>query len=113
MSIILECTSGADLVYQFICKGSPSKLFYVHDFYKLLYQTTNSVSGLEEPLLLALSGVWRNKIQPKIMLFGWRLFLNILQSREQLKIIRILINTHDLHWVFCFLEEENIEHLLF
>lgn len=82
---------------------NPTKIFSIPSCYDQLLLMSDCSAVLETSLVEAVSEVWRNEIAQKIKLFGWRLFLNILPSRDQFNRRGILVNSHDLPCVFCFL----------
>jgi hypothetical protein len=61
----------------------------------------------------ALKSVWLNNVPSKVSIFGWRLLLEKLPTREALFNKGILTSNHERCCVFCFKEPEDINHIFF
>jgi hypothetical protein len=71
------------------------------------------VEALDANVLAAIKYLCRNDVSSKVNVFGWRLLLNRLSTRLGLNRRCILLNSHDLPCVFCFLNIEDNAHLFF
>lgn len=73
------------------------------------------LDDLEEDLTETLWSLWRAKIAIGIKTFGWRMFLNRLSNRDQLRRRRrrILHDAHDPICLFGFYGKETLDHILF
>jgi hypothetical protein len=68
---------------------------------------------LEQEVLKAIIKLWKNDVPSKIKVFGWRLLLQRLPTREALHHRGILNNTHDLSCVFCPQHIEDCAHIFY
>ncbi|CAJ2673745.1 unnamed protein product [Trifolium pratense] len=69
--------------------------------------------NLNSNVLTAIKKLWKNDVQSKVNVFGWRLLLDRLPTKMALNHKGILLNSHDLLCVFCFLFNEDCAHLFF
>jgi hypothetical protein len=90
----------------------PAGIFSVKSCYNLLLDLRQSVV-LEQEVLEAIIKLWKNDVPSKIKVFGWRLLLQRLPTREALHHRGILNNTNDLSCVFCLQHIEDCAHLFF
>ncbi|MCI07982.1 putative ribonuclease H protein, partial [Trifolium medium] len=61
----------------------------------------------------ALKMLWFNNVPSKVSIFGWRLLLEKLPTREALHRRGIITNNHEKCCVFCFKEEDDLYHIFF
>jgi hypothetical protein len=59
----------------------------------------------------ALKKLWKNKVPSKVSIFGWRLLLEKLPTREVLFQRGVITNIHETCCVFCFDLMESIDHI--
>lgn len=59
-----------------------------------------------------LNVVWEARVPSKIKIFGWRFFKDILPTKLQLSRRGIIHSSHDKMCVFCFRQEEDIDHVM-
>ncbi|CAJ2637710.1 unnamed protein product [Trifolium pratense] len=71
------------------------------------------IEELSSNVLIAIKKLWRNDVPSKVNFFGWRLLLERLPTRMALHHRGILNNVHELSCVFCFLDNEDCNHLFF
>ncbi|XP_058733646.1 uncharacterized protein LOC131605289 [Vicia villosa] len=69
--------------------------------------------GVEPNNLSAINLFWRSGVPSKIKIFGWRLMLNRLPSKDQLSKRNIIHRDEDKVCVLCVSVLENLEHLFF
>jgi hypothetical protein len=86
--------------------------FSVNSSYKLLLQAVNVVS-VESSVLEAIQNMWKNDVPTKVNIFGWRLLLDKLPTREALHHRGIMSNSQELYCTFCFHQVEDAAHLFF
>jgi hypothetical protein len=67
---------------------------------------------LDDSKLIALKKMWKNNVPLKVSIFGWRLLLEKLPSRETLFHGGVLTNTHERSCVFCFNTQEREQHIV-
>jgi hypothetical protein len=70
--------------------------------------------ALEEPDLItvtALKRLWKNNIPSKVSIFGWRLLLDKLTTREALYRKGVVTNNLERCCVLCFRENEDTHHV--
>jgi hypothetical protein len=87
-------------------------IFSVKSCYTLLLDKRQFVA-LDLEVLENLKKLWKNDVPSKVSVFGWRLLLERLPTREALHHRGILNNPHELLCVFCLCHTENCEHLFF
>ncbi|GAU23824.1 hypothetical protein TSUD_27340 [Trifolium subterraneum] len=87
-------------------------LFTVKSCYKLLIQSVHCNSILLESLV-AIGKLWKNDLPSKVGVFGWRLLLEKLPTRETLAHRGIVTSSIDLSCAFCSNSLEDINHLFF
>ncbi|CAI8590018.1 unnamed protein product [Vicia faba] len=68
---------------------------------------------VESESKLALKMIWKTNIQSKLKVFGWRVVLNRLPTKDQLVKRGIIRDEHEEVCVFCDEKPEDLEHLLF
>jgi hypothetical protein len=91
-------------------------LFSVQSAYTVLmtnhvHSNNNDLAALDDDKVLALQKLWKNNVPSKVSIFGWRLLLEKLPTRESLFHKGIITSTQERHCVFCFNWEENIDHI--
>jgi hypothetical protein len=69
------------------------------------------MDSLGESKVIALKRMWKNNVPSKISIFGWRLLLEKLPSREALFRKGIIANIIERCCVLCFNMEESLDHL--
>ncbi|CAJ2628180.1 unnamed protein product [Trifolium pratense] len=87
-------------------------LFSVKSCYDFLAQN-GSTETINSRLLEAIQMMWNNNVPSKVSVFGWRLLLEKLPTRDALASKGIITNPHELTCVFCFRFVENCSHLFF
>jgi hypothetical protein len=92
--------------------SGPTCIFSVKSCYNLLLDLRQH-EALDQEVLEATTKLWRNDVPSKIKVFGWRLLLERLPTRETLHYRGILNNPHDLPCVFCFRYTEDCAHLFY
>jgi hypothetical protein len=90
----------------------PAGIFSIKSCYNLLLDFCQAVV-LEQEVLEAIRKLWKNDVPSKIKVFGWRLLLQRLPTREALHNRGILNNHFDLSCVFCLQHIEDCAHLFF
>jgi hypothetical protein len=90
----------------------PLDLFTVNSCYKMLIQPHN-IASLDANVLEAIQNLWKNDVPTKINIFGWRLLLDKLPTRDALHHRGILHNTYELTCSFCFHLPEDSFHVFF
>lgn len=70
-------------------------------------------SSLETECRRALCTLWRIQVSTKIKSFGWRIFLNRLTMKDQLKKRGLCLSINDETCVFCLQSDEDLNHILF
>ncbi|XP_058725869.1 uncharacterized protein LOC131597176 [Vicia villosa] len=88
-----------------------SKRYTVKSFYKILNLYSRG-SELAEHRKIGLGFVWGATVPSKVKFFGWRLLMDRLPTRKQLRKRGIILQQQDAVCVFCHLEEEDINHLM-
>jgi hypothetical protein len=119
LAIFLELFMLLEQVYPILANSdrrrwSPNAagMFTVKPTY--IYLMYRSVSEQLEPSLeQALKKVWKANVPSKVGIFGWRLLLDRLPTREALFRKGIITNTLDSCCVFCLNEEEDAQHVFF
>ncbi|CAJ2644735.1 unnamed protein product [Trifolium pratense] len=86
--------------------------FSVRSTYMVL-QDKRVGTTLDTNTVAALKRLWKNNVPSKVSLFGWRLLLEKLPTREALFCKGIITNNHERSCVFCFKEVEDIQHIFF
>jgi hypothetical protein len=89
---------------------APDGIFTVKSTYICL-QSQVVVTAIDELKVTALKKLWKNKVPSKVSIFGWRLLLEKLPTREVLFQRDIITNTHETCCVFCFDLMESIDHI--
>ncbi|GAU13879.1 hypothetical protein TSUD_262060 [Trifolium subterraneum] len=87
-------------------------VFSVKSVYTVL-QNGLVMTEFDSNTLSALKRLWKNNVPSKISIFGWRLLLDKLPTRETLFSKGILNNTNVRNCVLCSREIEDIQHLFF
>ncbi|CAJ2652624.1 unnamed protein product [Trifolium pratense] len=87
-------------------------LFSVKSCYDFLAQN-GSTETINSRLLEAIQMMWNNNVPSKVSVFGWRLLLEKLPTRDALASKGIITNPHEFTCVFCFRFVENCPHLFF
>jgi hypothetical protein len=64
-------------------------------------------------MVKALKDLWKINVPSKVSIFGWRLLLEKLPTREALHTKGIITNSHERNCVFCSREVEDINHIFF
>ncbi|GAU50636.1 hypothetical protein TSUD_134420 [Trifolium subterraneum] len=72
-----------------------------------------TVAAVDYDTEATLKLLWLNNVPSKINIFGWRLLLQKLPTKEALHRKGVITNTHDWACVFCYKEEEDLCHLFF
>jgi hypothetical protein len=62
-------------------------------------------------VLVVINKLWGDDVPSKISVFGWRLLLQRLPTRAALNCSGVLLNSHNLTCIFCFLNIEDSAHL--
>lgn len=95
---------------KFVWRPDPTRVFTVKSCYNLLVDVVP-----EEPvcdsLRRAFRDLWNLKIPSKILIFGWRVLLNRLPTKDHLFKKRIISSASDILCVLCLDEEESLDHL--
>lgn len=60
----------------------------------------------------SIKGLWRAKVSIKFETFCWRLFLNRFPSKDQLSRRGVIDDNHEMTYVLCFQQDENLDHLI-
>lgn len=68
---------------------------------------------LEQPTKQVLQQIWKAPIQSKFQVLTWRILLNAVPTRTELKRRGVLKESDPIFCVLCGSEEETIEHLFF
>ncbi|XP_045831669.1 uncharacterized protein LOC123923074 [Trifolium pratense] len=87
-------------------------MFTVKSAYCFL-QNRDSFLTINSNVVDALQDLWMNDVPSKVNIFGWRLLLARLPTRMALVRKGIINNPREFCCVFCFREEEDIDHLFF
>ncbi|CAJ2645107.1 uncharacterized protein LOC123905266 [Trifolium pratense] len=87
-------------------------LFTVKSAYICL-QNKYGMAEIELAKVQALQQLWLNNVPPKVNIFGWRLLLEKLPTREALYRKGIITSNHERCCVFCFKEKEDVQHAFF
>ncbi|XP_058751979.1 uncharacterized protein LOC131625099 [Vicia villosa] len=95
-----------------IWRHNQDGVFSVKSCYSLI-RDRNKEDILPNETLKALMMVWETNIPSKIKVFGWRVLLNRLPSRDQLVKRKIIQNDEEKVCVLCAAKDEDLEHLLF
>ncbi|XP_058775310.1 uncharacterized protein LOC131649567 [Vicia villosa] len=88
-----------------------SKNFSVKSLYKLLNHSVRGVD-VDNQRAEGLRNVWRAAVPSKLKFFGWRLLLDILATRAQLRTRSIITQHQEALCVFFHLQEEDINHVM-
>jgi hypothetical protein len=91
---------------------SSDGLFSVKSCYHVFIKT-RFIDSLDPNLLTAVQQLWLNDIPSKVNVFGWRLLLQRLPTKDALNHRGILIDPIDLPCTFCFTTKEDCNHLFF
>ncbi|CAJ2678610.1 unnamed protein product [Trifolium pratense] len=87
-------------------------LFSVKSCYNFLVQLV-SAENLNPSLLEAVKKLWKNDVPSKVNVFGWRLLLEKLPTRDALASKGIITNPHETCCVFCFRHVEDCCHIFY
>jgi hypothetical protein len=91
---------------------SKDGVFTVHSAYLAL--SKHQYKPLDNPSLEAtFKKLWLNNVPSKVSIFGWRLLLEKLPTKEALFKKGIITNNFERSCVFCVNEVEDIHHVLF
>jgi hypothetical protein len=95
-------------------KWKPDRMgtFSVRSYYAVLMEL-QQVLVLEASILAALKKLWKIDVPSKVLVFGWRFFLDRLPTRLALHHRGIILNPNDMSCAFCSLNSEDIGHLFF
>jgi hypothetical protein len=91
---------------------SSTGIFSVKSAYQGV-QNRSALVELDDSTVSAFRILWKTNVPLKITIFGWRLLLEKLPTREALFAKSIITNNHDRNCVFCFNSEESIHHIFF
>lgn len=93
---------------QWVWTADSSVIFSVSSAYRVILD-------LQYPLQHStfFSVIWKLKVPPKIKFFIWRIALNRVATRDNLRKRGILITDDEYKCPFCSLVEQSISHLLF
>ncbi|KAK2407071.1 hypothetical protein QL285_042730 [Trifolium repens] len=83
---------------------------------KTTYATLQNIlvaDELESMMVKALKKLWSSNVPSIISIFGWRLLLDKLPTREALFSKGIITNNLEICCVFCFNEIEDVQHVFF
>ncbi|CAJ2634610.1 unnamed protein product [Trifolium pratense] len=86
--------------------------FTVNTAYTALLPRTGECN-IEPITANALKLLWLNNVPSKVSIFGWRLLLGKLPTREALYNKGVITNNHERSCVFCFNVAEDIPHMFF
>jgi hypothetical protein len=86
--------------------------FTVKTAYKSLLNSLD-LPEIDTATVNALKSLWLNNVPSKVSIFGWKLMLEKLPTGEALFNKGIITNNHDRCCVFCFKENEDINHIFF
>ncbi|CAJ2650181.1 uncharacterized protein LOC123904681 [Trifolium pratense] len=86
--------------------------FTVKSVYVAL-QNRSAVRDIGPTTAKALKCLWLNNVPSKVSIFGWRLLLEKLPTREALYKKGIITNIHERCCVFCYNEVEDTQHIFF
>jgi hypothetical protein len=87
--------------------------FSVRTAYTAVQNSSNSVHELDPITVKVLDDLWSNNVPSKISIFGWRLLIEKLPTREALYNKGIITNNHERCCVFCLREVEDINHIFY
>ncbi|GAU49718.1 hypothetical protein TSUD_272780 [Trifolium subterraneum] len=87
-------------------------LFSVKSAYAAM-QDRSTLPELESNTLWALKRLWRNNVRSKVIIFGWRMLLHKLPTKEDLFHKGIIINNLERKCILCNRENEDLEHVFF
>ncbi|CAJ2658352.1 unnamed protein product [Trifolium pratense] len=87
-------------------------LFSVKSCYNFLVQFV-TVENLNPSMLEAVKKLWKNDVPSKVNVFGWRLLLEKLPTRDALASKGIITNPHETCCVFCFRHVEDCSHIFY
>lgn len=110
-NILSEVTPIGNDDDMFCWLNEANGLFSINSCYKwLLIKKYLDIIDAEKQKL---QRIWRSKVYSKVHIFGLRFVLNRLLTRSELE-DRVLIDlSHNLVCALCFVEEEDLFHLLF
>ncbi|KAK2424703.1 hypothetical protein QL285_035035 [Trifolium repens] len=91
---------------------SPAACFSVRTAYLDLL-TRLVLPPLDDNKLLSLGRMWKNNVPSKVSIFGWRLLLEKLPTRESLFSKGVITNVLDSCCVLCCNHVESISHVFF
>jgi hypothetical protein len=91
-------------------KSDPMGVFTVKSCYSMLNEE-QPAAMLDGNALISIKKLWKIDAPSKAIVFGWRFLLDKLPTRADLNHRGILINSSDLHCIFCTLNVEDSEHL--
>jgi hypothetical protein len=86
--------------------------FSVRSYYSILLESRPS-ERLDTNVQIAIRKLWRLDVPSKALIFGWRFLLDKLPTRSTLHYRGILLNPHDVPCIFCFINNEDRDHLFF
>ncbi|MCI12807.1 putative ribonuclease H protein, partial [Trifolium medium] len=110
--IIIQVQPIADALDRRKWKHATSGIFTVKSAYSAM-QERRSVYPLDHHTTEALAHLWQNSVPSKVAIFGWRLLLGRLPTRESLYNKGIINTPLDTLCVLCSNEVEDIHHLFF
>ncbi|MCI05031.1 ribonuclease H protein, partial [Trifolium medium] len=87
-------------------------LFSVSSAYEA-QQNRIEAAAIDPLTKAALKMLWLNNVPSKVSIFGWRLLLGKLPTREALYRKGIITNNIERSCLFCHKEEEDIKHIFF
>lgn len=90
----------------------PIKEFMVKSGHDLICEKLDSEEQ-EKGKSEAFEKIWKVHVLLRIRVFGWRVFLNMIASKDQLFRRCILTSTTDMSCVLCIQVSENMEHIFF
>ncbi|GAU50582.1 hypothetical protein TSUD_283130 [Trifolium subterraneum] len=93
-------------------KPHAAGFFTVKTTYAAL-QNATGVRDVELDTVKALKSLWSNNVPSKVSVFGWRLLLTRLPTREALYTKGVITNLHETSCVFCNTEMEDVHHIFF
>jgi hypothetical protein len=85
-------------------------IFTVKGAYMELLNRSSTASS-DDSMVNSLELLWKNNVPSKISIFGWRLLLEKLPTKEALFDKGIIINISDKSRVFCSNNDESIHHV--
>lgn len=92
------------------CLANDPKGLWIKLAYTRMHHHSIPVLTVSSSLSLALKTIWKSKVPSNVQLFVWRLLLNRIHVRYELKRCRMIIGSHDTIFLFLF-KHENYAHL--